>query len=223
MNALFVSVAFILLFFFNDANCLNYSKINKNILGKRNINNQNDNNENNLKNNHKNKEKQLNKNTDGTINYTADDNTHVYEDENIDKELAKHKPPSHQLKLNEEIYKPDGFEIYYEKIAKDTIGIYFDYTANDSVYDEYIFRIRYFGNEEYTTEPNVLNYTIGGNQIILKRFDDAYYVVCVTLYSSNPNFNILPLSTSDMCIDLIVGTGFNYILIKLYYNFKIDS
>lgn len=45
----------------------------------------------------------------------------------------------------------------------------------------------------------------GPNTLLLKKFPDASYIICVTLLSSSDSTDHPPISTSDMCIDLVVG------------------
>lgn len=68
----------------------------------------------------------------------------------------------------------------------------------------YIKTFRYHGHEEYATNQFIINMT-GPNTLLLKKFPDAAYIICVTLFSSSGSADYPPISTSDMCVDLTVG------------------
>jgi hypothetical protein len=112
-------------------------------------------------------------------------------------------PPSYQLHLHMYEYKPSGFEIYTEEIGIKRLLVGFKYSVHDH-YNRYIFRIRYHGHEEYSTNKMRINKT-GSNDLILNKFIDAPYIICVTLFSSTYSPEFPPLSTSDMCVDVAVG------------------
>lgn len=65
-------------------------------------------------------------------------------------------------------------------------------------------RVRYHGHPEFATLKLKINKT-DSNELLMKNFLDASYIVCVTLFSSSGLPEYPPLSTSDMCIDVTVG------------------
>jgi hypothetical protein len=112
-------------------------------------------------------------------------------------------PPSYQLQLHMFNYKPEGFSLYFNQIALKKYIVGFRYTTVNH-YDRYIIRVRYHGYEEYSTNKMKINRT-DTNQLLLKDFLEAQYVICVTLFSSSGLPEYPPLSTSDMCIDATIG------------------
>ena len=112
-------------------------------------------------------------------------------------------PPSAQLMPHSLKYKPEGFEIFWKKVGLVKILIGFKYTKVNH-YDRYLFRLRYHGYEEYETKKLKLNRT-DTNELILNNFLSAQYIVCVTLYSSSGLPEYPPISTSDMCVDILFG------------------
>lgn len=113
-------------------------------------------------------------------------------------------PPSQDLIPHTHKYKPHGFSMHAKKLAPQDILVAFNYTKKDA-YDRYIFRIRYHGHEEYATIKSILNRTTE-NALFMRGFTHASYVVCVALYSSlSDTQEYEPLSTSGMCLDLVVG------------------
>jgi hypothetical protein len=122
-------------------------------------------------------------------------------------------PPSRDLILHSYEYKPRNFSMYVKQMAPQDFLVAFNYTNND-IYDRYIFRVRYHGHEEYATIKSTINRT-AENALLMRGFIHASYVVCVALYSSlsDPK-EYEPLSTSGMCLDLIIGErppiGINY-------------
>lgn len=112
------------------------------------------------------------------------------------------KAPSYQLQLHMYSYKPKSFQLFAKEVGVKKILIGIDYTEKGP-YDIYIVRIRYHGHEEYTTNKMKIHKN-ETNELILNKFLDSQYIVCVTLFSvSAPEYP--PISTSDMCIDLTVG------------------
>ena len=112
-------------------------------------------------------------------------------------------PPSPYLKHFYESYKPKEFRFFLPEIDKTNILIGF--YLNDTSYKSYIFRIRTFGDVEYATNKVECNLTSFENFLLLKKFWNGNYVVCVTLYRDF----IEAASTSDMCFDLTVTNGVN--------------
>lgn len=112
-------------------------------------------------------------------------------------------PPSHQLQLHMYSYKPEGFIMYSRHVDMKTILVGFVYHVVNH-YDRYIIRLRYHGHEEYSTNKLRINKT-GNNEIVMKKFPQAEYIVCVTLFSSFGLPEYPPISTSDMCIDVNIG------------------
>jgi hypothetical protein len=112
-------------------------------------------------------------------------------------------PPSYQLQLHLYNYKPDTFHMFGEEIGIKTFVVGFTYTKQDH-YDRFIIRVRFHGHEDYTTNKIKINKT-DTNQLVLKNFIEASYIICVTLFSSSGLPDYPPLSTSDMCMDLTVG------------------
>lgn len=112
-------------------------------------------------------------------------------------------PPSFQLQPHLYTYKPDGFIMYSRSVGLKRILVGFNYTTQD-YYDSYIIRIRFHGQDEFATNRTKLNRS-ESNELILNRFLDAQYIVCVTLFSSSGLPQYTPLSTSDMCMDIVEG------------------
>ncbi|CAF0706140.1 unnamed protein product [Brachionus calyciflorus] len=112
-------------------------------------------------------------------------------------------PPSYQLHPHTHIYKPEGFHLFAQDLGLKKILIGFDYPT-PSHYDRYIIRIRYHGHEEYSTDK-IKVHKNDTNKLILNKFLDAQYVICVTLFSSSGLPEYPPISTSDMCIDVTAG------------------
>jgi len=111
--------------------------------------------------------------------------------------------PSFQLQLHTVKYKPNSFIMFTYPDGTNKVIVGFNYTTVDH-YDRYIMRIRFHGQEEYATMKMKL-FKNESNQLLLKGFLNAQYVVCVTLLSSSGLPEHVPLSTSDMCIDVVVG------------------
>ena len=111
--------------------------------------------------------------------------------------------PSNQLKLHHNVYKSPEFKMKYEILGRKTILVSFNYTKID-LYDEYLFRIRYHGHDEYATSIKKLNKT-HENSIKMRDMLEAGYIVCVSLYSSVRSNKYLPLSTTGMCVDFTIG------------------
>lgn len=136
---------------------------------------------------------------DGTESDHIKDNS-----ENFSSHPGDHsaRPPSYQLQLHMYSYKPKGFHLFAKELGAKKILIGVDYTEKGP-YDRYIVRIRYHGHEEYTTNKMKIHKN-ETNELILKKFLEAQYIVCVTLFSlSAPEYT--PISTSDMCIDVTAG------------------
>jgi hypothetical protein len=112
-------------------------------------------------------------------------------------------PPSWQLDPHTYTYKPEGFELSIEEIGLRTYLVSMEYPVVDE-YDRYIIRVRFHGHEEFATSKMKVNRT-DANELVLKNFLEASYVVCVSLFSSSGLPEYPPLSTSDMCVDLTVG------------------
>jgi hypothetical protein len=111
--------------------------------------------------------------------------------------------PSNQLKLHQNVYKPPEFKLKYEILGRKTVLVSFNYTKID-LYDEYLFRIRYHGHEEYATSIKKMNKT-HENSLKMRDMLDAGYTVCVSLYASERSNKHLPLSTTGMCVDFTIG------------------
>lgn len=111
--------------------------------------------------------------------------------------------PSWQLEVHHIVYKPAEFNIHAEHMSHGLVLVSFNYTKID-LYDRYIFRIRYHGYNEYATNVVKLNRT-GRNELLMRDFLDASYIVCVTLFSSIRSNKYPPLSTTGMCVDVTVG------------------
>jgi hypothetical protein len=119
-----------------------------------------------------------------------------------------HKLPelSHEMSLHTLTYKPRTFSITSRKLSEKKILVEFNYTNTD-VYTKYSIRMRYHNHlEEYTTNKTVID-RFESNKIILHDFPKAQYVLCVTLHPSMfaSNYQNPPISTSDMCIDVLFG------------------
>lgn len=107
------------------------------------------------------------------------------------------------MKLHETVYRPIGFTISYKLIGQKTAFISFNYSTID-LYDQYIFRVRYHGYEEYATSLMKLNHT-QENSLTINNMVDAGYIVCVSLFSSIKPCQQPPLSSTGMCIDFTIG------------------
>lgn len=120
-------------------------------------------------------------------------------------EGGHHAPPtlSHQLQLHMLTYKPETFKMFTYPVGIDKVIVGFNYTEV-SQYDRFLMRIRYHGYEEYTTAKMRL-FRNESNQLLLKGFYAAQYIVCVTLLTATGLPEYAPISTSDMCIDVLVG------------------
>lgn len=103
--------------------------------------------------------------------------------------------PSHEMHLHTLDYRPEGFSMAVKTISDVKTIISFEYNLTESVYDQYIFRIRFHGYLDYATEKHYINMTGGQNQIILHDFEEDEYVTCVTFFASNHS-EVPPLSTS---------------------------
>jgi hypothetical protein len=112
-------------------------------------------------------------------------------------------PPSYQLDPHTYSYKPEGFELHAEEIGIRAYLVSFDYPVVNE-YDRYMIRVRFHGHPEFATSKLRINKT-DSNELILKNFIEASYVICVSLFSSSGLPEYPALSTSDMCIDLVVG------------------
>jgi hypothetical protein len=65
--------------------------------------------------------------------------------------------------------------------------------------------MRFYGHSEYASKPAYLNHT-HSNTIVLREFTPASYIICITIFSTvMPDELYPPLSTTGMCIDLLVG------------------
>lgn len=111
--------------------------------------------------------------------------------------------PSKQLKHHQIVYKPPEFSIEHVVLGRKTVLVSFNYTKIDS-YDQYIFRIRYHGYEEYATTLKTLNKT-HENSLKMREMLDAGYIVCVSLFSSVRSNKHPPLSLTGMCVDFTIG------------------
>ena len=112
-------------------------------------------------------------------------------------------PPSYQLHPNTYHFKPEFFNLFSKQTAINQIMVGFTYPI-DTHYDRYIFQIRYHGFDSYMTNKLKLNRT-EPNFLLLNKFLDAQYVICVTLFSSSGLPEYKPISSSDMCIDVTIG------------------
>ena len=112
-------------------------------------------------------------------------------------------PPSYQLQPHSYSYKPESFSVEAEQVGLKIWLISFDYSIED-MYDRYMIRIRYHGHPEFATSKMKINKT-ESNELILKNFLEASYIVCVSLFSSSGLPEYPPISTSDMCVDVTVG------------------
>jgi hypothetical protein len=113
---------------------------------------------------------------------------------------------SHEMSLHTITYKPRTFSITSRKLSEKKILVEFNYT-NPDVYTKYSIRMRYHNHlEEYMTNKTLIDKN-EPNQIILHDFPKTQYILCVTLYPSMfvSNYHYPPLSTSDMCIDILFG------------------
>lgn len=113
--------------------------------------------------------------------------------------------PSYNLHKHSLHYVPEGFHIKQYDISSKKRAIKFTYQKNDSIYDKYLFRIRYHGYHEYATDikPIIKNES-GVNQLIMNDFHDDEYIVCVTFFANNIT-DVQPLSLSGMCLDVLIG------------------
>ena len=118
---------------------------------------------------------------------------------------SKHQVPrpSSQLQLHMFVYKTENFKMFTHPAGLQKYIVGFTYSTVNQ-YDRYIIRIRYHGYEEYATTKMRL-FRNETNELLLKGFLNAQYIVCVTLFSSSGLPEYPPLSTSDMCIDVVVG------------------
>ncbi|RNA44231.1 hypothetical protein BpHYR1_047760 [Brachionus plicatilis] len=148
----------------------------------------------------------------GSAEVPADENA------NLDHEMSDYKetsesfsshpgdhsarPPSYQLQLHMYSYKPKSFHLFARELGVKKILIGVDYKEKGP-YDKYIVRIRYHGHEEYSTNKMKIHKN-ETNELILKKFLDAQYIICVTLFSLSAS-EYPPISTSDMCIDVTAG------------------
>jgi hypothetical protein len=119
-----------------------------------------------------------------------------------------HKLPqlSHEMSLHTLEYKPRTFSITSRKLSEKKILVEFNYTNTD-VYTKYSIRMRYHNHlDEYTTNKTLID-RYESNKIILHDFPSAQYILCVTLHPSMfvSNYQNPPISTSDMCIDILFG------------------
>ena len=112
-------------------------------------------------------------------------------------------PPSYQLQKHEYSYKPEGFSMYTKEVGIKKTIVGFKYGAVNH-YDRYVIRVRFHGYPEFATAKMKVNRT-GSNELLLNKFLDAQYIICVTLFSSSGLPDYPPISTSDMCIDILVG------------------
>ena len=113
--------------------------------------------------------------------------------------LAPIEAPSKQLKLHKNVYKPTGFTIQHKLIGRKSVLISFNYTKID-LYDQYLFRIRYHGCDEYGTSIKKMNKT-QENSLKINNMIDAAYIACVSLFSNNQH----TLSSTGMCVDFTIG------------------
>ncbi len=82
-----------------------------------------------------------------------------------------------------------------------SVVISFNYTKID-LYNQYLFRIRYHGHDEYATTSKKLNKT-HENSLRINNMIDAAYIACVSLFSNDQQ----PFSSTGMCLDFTVGTN----------------
>ena len=136
-----------------------------------------------------------------------DSGSHTNPDASSGHHVSGHHvpPPSFQLRPNMLHYKPDNFKLFAKEIGVKQLMVGFTY-PHDTHYDRYLFQIRYHGYDSYVTNKLKLNRS-EANFIVLKEFADASYVICVALFSSSGVPEYGPLSTSDMCIDVTVGSS----------------
>jgi len=101
--------------------------------------------------------------------------------------------------------KPRFFSIDYTKTGKHYFEIEFNYTAQD-YYNKYFLTIKTHDKKEYITKKVNLDKK-AANKIILKKFEEDQYIICVVLYSTNYDVSneFPPVSTSDMCVDMFIG------------------
>ena len=105
--------------------------------------------------------------------------------------------PSYQLELHTLSYEPEGYTMSLTEINSESRLVSFVYDKTNSFYDKYIFRIRFHGKLEYATEKKLIQFGVNGtNQLLLKKFDDYEYIVCVTLFSNDSS--VPPLSTTGL-------------------------
>ena len=112
-------------------------------------------------------------------------------------------PPSKQLTLHQNVYKPPEFTMEHEILGRKTVLISFNYTKID-LYDRYMFRIRYHGFDEYATSLAPLNRS-HENSLKMRDMLDANYIICVSLFSSIRSNKYPPISSTGMCVDFTIG------------------
>lgn len=106
-----------------------------------------------------------------------------------------HSSPSYMLKLHSYSYEPEGYSMSLSTVNSQTSIVSFIYNKTDSPYHEYIFRVRFHGEHEYATEAQHIEVGENGtNKLILKKFLDDPYIICVTFLSNDSS--VLPLATS---------------------------
>lgn len=102
-------------------------------------------------------------------------------------------------------YKPRSFSIKAIKLSENKALVEFNYSYTEP-FSKYSFRIRYHNHLiEYTTNMSFIS-PREPNRVILNHFPHAAYVVCVTLHPSMTAYSQFhPISTSDMCVDVVFG------------------
>ena len=113
-------------------------------------------------------------------------------------------PISAHLLAHSDVYRPSTFTMRAVKPNPYQVVIEFNYTRFDH-YNKYSMHVRYHGHEdrEMTTKRLDLDKR-APNRIVLKKFLEAQYIICIGLYAP-PSTRVPPLSTSDMCVDVFVG------------------
>ena len=121
--------------------------------------------------------------------------------------LAEHVPIlSSELVIHQYQYKPRGFSIETRKLSEKKIQVEFNFTSTQP-YNKYVIRMRYHNHHmEYMTNKTLITPN-EPNRILLKNFPPAQYVLCVTLFPSMyaANQQYYPISSSDMCVDIVFG------------------
>jgi hypothetical protein len=121
--------------------------------------------------------------------------------------LDEHIPTlSAEMVIHQYQYKPRGFNIEARRLSEKKVLIEFNYTSSEP-YKKYAIRMRYHTHHiEYMTNKSLIT-VHEPNRVVLKNFPPAAYVLCVTLFPSifASNMQVYPISSSDMCVDVVFG------------------